>query len=108
MSCLLLILAVPAGAQSEPGVAVSALSRGSGVPEAAREALARVRALFEAARGDGRVLQIVETRLGLEGETRLCAVTRDATAADSLLEEARRAAQGAELFNVVAEPCSRP
>jgi hypothetical protein len=87
---------------------VSALSRGSGVPAAARDALARVRELFETARGDGRVLQIVETRLGLEGETRLCAVARDAAAAAGLLEEARRAAQGAELFNVVAEPCSGP
>jgi hypothetical protein len=99
---------VPARAQSETGVAVSALSRGSGVPEAARDALARVRALFETARGDGRVLRIVETRIGLEGETRLCAVTRDAAAAQSLLEEAQGAARGAELFNVVAEPCSGP
>jgi hypothetical protein len=54
------------------------------------------------------VLRIVETRIGLEGETRVCAATRDAAAAQGLLEEAQRAAQGAELFNVVAEPCSGP
>ena len=108
MTSLALLLAAPSGAQSEQGIAVFALSRGSGVPEATRAALERVRALFEAARSDGRVLRVVETRIGLEGETRLCAVPRDAAVAESLRAEVERAAAGAELFNVVAEPCSGP
>lgn len=108
MTILALILAAPARAQREPGVAVFALSRGAGVPEATRAALERVRALFETARSEGRVLRIEETRIGLEGEIRLCAVPRDAAAGESLLAEVKRAAQGAPLFNVVAEPCSRP
>lgn len=105
---LVLALAVLARAEGEPGVAVFALSRGAGVPEATRGALERVRALFEVARSEGRVLRIEETRIGLEGETRLCAVPRDVQAAESLLAQARRTAEGVPLFDVVAEPCSRP
>ena len=108
MTSLALLLAAPARAQCERGVAATALSRGAGVPEATRAALERVRALFEAARSEGRVLRIEETRIGLEGEVRLRAVPRDSEAAESLLAQARSAAEGAELFNVVAEPCSRP
>jgi len=108
MTSLAFLLAAASGAQSEQGVAAFALSRGSGVPEATRAALERVRALFEAARADGRALRVVETRIGLEGEVRLCAVPRDAAAAEGLRAEAERAAEGVELFHVAAEPCSRP
>ena len=108
MTTLALTLAAPTHARSELGVAVFALSRGAGVPEATRAALERARALFEAARSEGRVLRIEETRIGLEGETRLCAVARDPEAAEDLMAQLKSTAEGAELFNVVAEPCSRP
>jgi hypothetical protein len=108
MTSLALLLTAPARPEPAPGVAVYALSRGAGVPEAARAALARVRALFEAGRSDGSVLRIEEARLGIEGESRLCAVPRDAAAGERLLAEARRAARDAPLFNVALEPCSRP
>ena len=97
----------PAGADENSCVAVYALSRGTGVPDATRSALERVRSLFEAAKSDGRVLRIEKTRIGLEGESRLCAEPRDTLAAQNLLAQVRQAVEGVELLNVVEEPCSR-
>jgi hypothetical protein len=86
---------------------VYTLSRAKGVPEAAREALGKVRDLVEADRKRGVAVKMETTRLGLEGETRLCAEYEDAAAAAKALERARSLARGVELMNVVVEPCAR-
>src|SRR5512147_401564 len=65
------------GAAPAAGVAVYALSRGKGVPEPTRAALRRASNLLEDLRGQGRVLRLEETRIGLEGETRVCAEFAD-------------------------------
>ncbi len=87
--------------------AVYALSRGRGVPDATRSAWQALREMLEAARRDGAVVTLQQTRIGLEGEVRLCAEFSDARRAQEMLARAREMATRVELLNVVEEPCSR-
>jgi hypothetical protein len=86
--------------------AVYALSRGRGVPEATRTAWQAVWTMLEDARREGTVTRLQQTRLGLEGELRLCAEFADAGRAREMLERAREVGKGVELLNVVEEPCA--
>ncbi len=88
-----------------PSFAVYALSRGGGVPAATRSAWQRVLAMLEDARRDGTVTRLQQTRIGIEGEVRVCAEFADAARARELLERARGVAAGVELLNVVEEAC---
>ncbi len=88
-------------------VAVYALSRGKGVPDATRAAFGKVRDLLEPLRREGHVTRLEETRIGLEGETRLCAEFKDTGAARDAIERIRKIASGVELLNVVEEPCDK-
>src|SRR2546421_10404028 len=56
--------------RSVKSFAVYALSRGSGVPPTAREALRKVQALVEKDQKRGIGVTIETTRIGIEGETR--------------------------------------
>ncbi len=85
--------------------AVYALSRGKGVPEPTRGALRKAHTLLEGAKQRGEVKWLKETRIGLEGETRLCVEAKDVAAARALLRELRTIGEKVELFNVVVEPC---
>ena len=85
--------------------AVYALSRGHGVPEAAREVLRKVRAWLDQAKQAGSVVDIRETRIGLEGETRLCVEFADSESAQAMLKRIRAFTKGVELINLVVEPC---
>lgn len=102
----------PPPAVAEPGagreLAVYALSRGKGVPDEARAALAAARDLFTKLQASGQVLRVVEQRMGLEGERRLCAVFVDANAAAAAREQLLAQSGGADLFNIVLETCDRP
>jgi hypothetical protein len=114
-----LLLASPAGpfeAGQEPkggepaapdprSFAVYALSRGSGVPPEARRALEEVQQLVDEDRRDGAVVQSRRTRIGLEGETRLCVEYEDAEAAKRALERARATVRDVDLVNLVVGPC---
>ena len=91
--------------QPPPSVAVYALSRGTGVPAATRDALRSMRTLLEELEGQRLVTRIQQARIGLEGETRLCAEFADAGAARAALARMRQIAQGVELLNIVEEPC---
>ncbi len=93
-------------AESGPiGFAVYVLSRGKGVPEEARAVLERAEAALEAARRESSGVRLTRSRIGLEGETRLCAEFDDPAVARRLLEQVRRDAEGVDLVNVVVEPC---
>ena len=87
--------------------ALSALSRGKGVPEPTREALENAIAFLEEARQRGDVMSLKRTRIGLEGETRICVQAKDATVARELRREVQSIAGDVELFNIVEEPCSK-
>ena len=85
--------------------AVYALSRGKGVPREARDALARVREVLEADRGRGVRVSVETTRIGLEGETRVCATYADPQDASQAYQRAQALVKGVDLVNLVAEPC---
>jgi hypothetical protein len=84
---------------------VYALSRGKGVPREAREALGSVRKLVEADRSRGVKVTLETTRIGLEGETRLCAAYQDPKDAAAAFERAKALVRGIDLVNLVAGPC---
>jgi hypothetical protein len=90
-----------------PSFAVYALSRGRGVPDATRSAWQTLWEMLEAARRDGAVATLRQTRIGLEGEVRLCAEFSDSRRAQEMLARAREMATRVELLNVVEEPCSK-
>ena len=101
----------PRGGRGEEGVrsfAVYTLSRGSGVPAAAREAQQKVQELVEFDRGRGVVVTVQGTRIGIEGERRLCLTYADPQEAARALERVRAMVQGVDLVNVVVEPCAPP
>lgn len=54
-------------------IAFYALSRGTGVPEATMKALNKVRTRFTELHDQGEVSRVIENRIGIEGETRICA-----------------------------------
>lgn len=93
---------------SPASFAVYALSRGRGVPQATRTAWQAVWEMLEKARREGTVLQLQQTRIGLEGEVRLCAEFADSRRAQEMLARAREMTTGVDLLNVVEESCSRP
>jgi hypothetical protein len=84
-----------------------ALSRGKGVPEGARAALARAEAVLQGLRGRGADIAVTKDRIGLEGETRLCATFADGSLAGEDAGALRRLASGVDLVNLVEEPCGR-
>ena len=72
---------------SKPEFALYALSRGKGVPAPTRAALEKAHVLLEDARQRGAVLALKQTRIGLEGETRLCVEAKDAARVAALLTD---------------------
>lgn len=86
--------------------AVYSLSRGKGVPEPARDLLRQARALLDEAKQQGTEVTIRHMRIGLEGETRLCAAFADPMAARDMLARIRELARDVELVNVAIESCS--
>lgn len=92
----------------QQSVAIYGLSRGKGVPEAARRVLQNVRALAETGKQQGTVQEWRQTRIGLEGETRICVDLRDESAKHDFLRQLREMVQGVDLINVVEEPCQQP
>lgn len=93
-------------APAPQSISVYALSRGKGVPDQAMEVLVHSRTLLKAAEERGEVLRIVEQRIGIEGETRLCAEFSHAESAHSMIEQIQQLVQGVDLINVKIEPCS--
>ena len=84
---------------------VSALSRGKGVPPEARQAQRNVRELVERDQAAGISVSVSTTRLGLEGETRLCVEYADPVAGARSYERAKAMEEGVDLFRVRSEPC---
>lgn len=88
--------------------AVYALSRGKGVPQEAREALGKVREVIEGDRGRGVGVKVQTKRIGIEGETRVCAEYEDPKDAARAFERAKAFVKGVDLVNLVVEPCDKP
>ena len=96
----------PSAARAE-SVSVTALSRGKGVPPAARDALRQARALLQDLQRDGGVTRLDEIRLGLEGETRLCAEFKDAGTARATRQKLQALAHDVDLLTIAEEPCPK-
>lgn len=92
--------------QSSKSFSVYALSRGKGVPEPTREILNQIENLLAKANGKGVSIEISKSRIGIEGETRLCASFSNSEAADDLLTQVQQLIKGVDLINIVVEPCS--
>lgn len=94
------------GARSSTSFAVYALSRGSGVPPEALEAQLKIQKLAEADRARGLRVSIETTRIGIEGERRLCVAYQDSRTGARALARARAIVKGVALVNLVVEPCT--
>ena len=96
----------PAAALSEPkSFALYALSRGKGVPEGARAVLAGAEKVIADLQARGAPITVTKERIGLEGETRLCATFADESVAEEALARVRRLVAGVDLVNLTEEPC---
>jgi hypothetical protein len=96
------------GDRATKSFAVYTLSRAKGVPPEAREAQLKIQKLAEADRDRGLSVSIETTRIGIEGETRLCIGYKDARNGARAFERARAIVKGVDLINLVAEPCVPP
>lgn len=99
---------LPVNDEAVTSFALYTLSRGRGVPPEAREALEKVSALLEEERSRGVAIELYRNRIGLEGETRLCAEFEDAAAFGEVFRRAQEIVAGVDLVNLVAEPCDEP
>ena len=93
--------------RSVKSFAVYALSRGRGVPPQAREALRKVRALVEQDQKRGISVTIETTRIGIEGETRMCIDYKNGADGTRAYDRVRAIVKGIDLVNLVAEPCAK-
>ena len=109
--CVLAVASAAAGQEKKPpadmtSFAVFALSRGKGVPEAAREALRKVEERVEADKRGGVGVQARRTRIGLEGETKLCVEYETVGGARRAFEYVETIVKDVDLVNLVPGPCS--
>jgi len=82
-----------------------ALSRGKGVPDEARQVLDQARKVLKQGQEEGEVKRLVDHRIGLEGETRLCAEFSDEQIADRFFNQLHRLSFGVDLVNMKKEAC---
>lgn len=96
----------PPAPDAEPvTVVIYALSRGKGVPPETRDTYKQIHALLEQRKDASAITRLESSRMGLEGETRLCVEFRDREQANPALADIRKLAAGADLLNIVEEPC---
>ncbi|HYC62058.1 MAG TPA: hypothetical protein VEK79_21075 [Thermoanaerobaculia bacterium] len=88
-----------------PSFAVYALSRGKGVPAEAREALRRVAELAEEQQRRGVKVKITTTRMGIEGETRVCVAYEDPNEGARAYDRAKNIVKNVDLVNLTIESC---
>lgn len=99
------IKAFESRASGPSSFSVYALSRGKGVPDEARQVLAHARQILRQGQEQGEVKRLVDRRIGLEGETRLCAEFADEQAADRFFDQLHRLSLGVDLVNITKEMC---
>jgi hypothetical protein len=90
---------------TQTSFSIYALSRGKGVPEGARHVLDEARILLKTAQEQGAVIRLTDQRIGLEGETRVCAEFRDRDSASEWFSRIQQIGQGVDLINVKIESC---
>jgi hypothetical protein len=82
-----------------------ALSRGKGLSEDGRRALEGFRQLLRDMKAEGHVVEVSDTRIGLEGETRVCAKFTSSDLAGKAWMQMQRLSAGADLVQLKPEKC---
>lgn len=85
--------------------ALYALSRGAGLTDVGRRALDTFRELLRDMEAQGQVERISDTRIGIEGETRICAKFATSDLAGKAWTQMRRLSVEADLVQLKAEKC---
>ncbi|HEY7496358.1 MAG TPA: hypothetical protein VIH59_35315 [Candidatus Tectomicrobia bacterium] len=75
------------------------------MPERTQQAFQEIQALLKDAQQQGKIVRLQQTRIGLEGETRLCVECSSSAVAQELFEKSRELSKGVDLLNVVMETC---
>ena len=87
---------------------IAALSRGSGVPAAARAVLDEAEEIVGGLRQRGADVTMTRERIGIEGETRLCVSFTDPGLAEQALARIRALASGVDLVDLGTGACKTP
>jgi hypothetical protein len=95
----------PAAVLQTRSFALLALSRGQGVSEAGLRAIADFRSLLRGLQADGKIIRITDTRIGIEGETRICAEFITPELAGQVWSQMRRIISGVDLVRLSPESC---
>lgn len=95
----------PAAVLELRSFALYVLSRGNGVSDRGRKALADFREMLRRMSNKGQVAEISEARIGIEGETKICARFASAELAAKAWIDMRRSLADAELVQLKAEKC---
>jgi hypothetical protein len=82
-----------------------ALSRGKGLSEDGRRALEGFRELLRNMKAEGHVVEVSDTRIGIEGETRVCAKFASAELAGKAWTQLQQLSAGADLVQLKPEKC---
>ena len=85
--------------------ALYVLSRGRGITESGQKAIADFRELLRNMKAEGLVVDVSDTRIGLEGETRICARFASPELAGKVWSQMSRSLVDAELVQLKAEKC---
>ncbi|MDA9476874.1 hypothetical protein XI03_20765 [Bradyrhizobium sp. CCBAU 65884] len=85
--------------------ALYALSRGKGLSDDGRRALEGFRQLLREMKAEGQVVEVSDTRIGLEGETRVCAKFASSDLAGKAWMQMQRLSAGADLVHLKPEKC---
>jgi hypothetical protein len=88
--------------------ALSALSRGRGVSQAGLQAVADFRNILQSMKADGKVTRITESRIGLEGETKICAEFATPEAARQVWTQMQNLTAGIDLVQLQVGNCESP
>jgi len=85
--------------------ALYALSRGKGLSESGQRAIADFRELLRSMKAEGHVVEVSDTRIGIEGETRICARFASPEPAGRAWLQMQRSLVGADLVQLKPEKC---
>jgi hypothetical protein len=95
----------PAAVLELQSFALYALSRGRGLSESGQRAIADFRELLRNMRAEGYVIEVSDTRIGIEGETRICAQFASPELAGKVWMQMQRSLVAADLVQLKPERC---
>jgi hypothetical protein len=95
----------PAAVLELQSFALYALSRGRGLSERGQRAIADFRELLRNMKAEGQVIEVSDTRIGIEGETRICVSFTSPELAGKVWMQMQRSLVAADLVQLKPEKC---